>query len=67
MITGLQNSVIGYFHDDFERIWWRLFQKRVVRTKFDILVFIALPFFISPLNIDTDLTLIIKYRIINSC
>jgi len=24
---------------DFERTWWRLFQKRVVRTKFDIFVF----------------------------
>jgi hypothetical protein len=25
-----------------ERTWWRLFQKRVVRTKFDIYVFITL-------------------------
>jgi len=25
---------------DFERTWWRLIQKRVVRTKFDIYVFI---------------------------
>jgi hypothetical protein len=25
---------------DFDRTWWRLFQKRVVRTKFDIYVFI---------------------------
>jgi hypothetical protein len=25
---------------DFERTWWRLFQKRVVHTKFDIFVFI---------------------------
>ena len=25
---------------DFERTWWRLFQKRVVRTKFDIYDFI---------------------------
>jgi hypothetical protein len=25
---------------DFERSWWRLFQKHVVRTKFDIYVFI---------------------------
>jgi len=25
---------------DFGRTWWRLFQKRVVRTKFDIYVFI---------------------------
>jgi hypothetical protein len=24
----------------FDRTWWRLFQKRVVRTKFDIYVFI---------------------------
>jgi len=24
----------------FERTWWRLFQKRFVRTKFDIYVFI---------------------------
>ena len=26
---------------DFERTWWRLFQKRVVRTKFDIYVYIC--------------------------
>ena len=26
---------------DYERIWWRLFQKRVVRIKFDIYVFIT--------------------------
>ena len=26
----------------FERTWWRLFKERVVRTKFDISVFIAL-------------------------
>jgi hypothetical protein len=25
---------------DFERTWWRLFQKRVVRTKYDIYVYI---------------------------
>ena len=25
---------------DFERIWWMLFQKRVLRYKFDIYVFI---------------------------
>ena len=25
---------------DFEHTWWRLFQKRVVRTRFDIYVFI---------------------------
>ena len=25
---------------DFERTWWRLFQKRIMRTKFDISVFI---------------------------
>jgi len=27
---------------DFERTWWRFFQKRVVRTKFGIYVFIYL-------------------------
>ena len=27
---------------DFKRIWWRLFQNRVVRTKFDIHVFITI-------------------------
>ena len=26
--------------DYFERTWWRLFQKRIVRTKFDIYGFI---------------------------
>jgi hypothetical protein len=25
---------------DFELTWWRIFQKRVVRTKFDIYVYI---------------------------
>jgi len=31
-----------YWHTffDFERTWWRLFQKRVVSTNFDIYVFI---------------------------
>ena len=27
---------------DFERTWWRLFQKRVVCTKLDIYVFITI-------------------------
>ena len=27
---------------DYERTWWRLFQKRVVRTKFDIYVLITI-------------------------
>jgi hypothetical protein len=31
---------LNYLAFDFERTWWRLFQKRVVRTKFDIYVFI---------------------------
>ena len=26
---------------DFERTWWWLFKKRVVRTKFDLYVFIS--------------------------
>ena len=29
---------------DFERTWWRLFQKHVLRTKYDIYVFIAIEF-----------------------
>jgi hypothetical protein len=33
----------------FERTWWRLFQKRVVRTKLDIYVFITVHSFL-PLN-----------------
>jgi hypothetical protein len=48
------NSVPVWFHSsqtlnylafqsfDFERTWWRLFQKRVVRSKFNIHVFISL-------------------------
>jgi hypothetical protein len=36
-ITNCQT--FKYF--DFERNWWRSFQKRVVRTKFDIYVFIS--------------------------
>jgi hypothetical protein len=31
----------GYSRIDFKRTWWRLFQKRVVRTKFDIFGFIT--------------------------
>ena len=30
---------------DFERTWWRLFQKRLVRTKLDFYVFIILELF----------------------
>jgi len=29
---------------DYERTWWRLFQKRVMRTKFDIYIFVPLDF-----------------------
>jgi hypothetical protein len=28
---------------DYDRTWWKLFQKRVVRTKLDIYVFITIP------------------------
>jgi len=31
---------LAFHYFDLERTWWRLFQKRVVRTKFDIYVFI---------------------------
>ena len=41
--TCLQNlwnylAFLPFLPFDFERTWWRLFQKRVVRTKFDIYV-----------------------------
>ena len=36
-IVKYKNNVI-YIPFDFGRTWWRLFQKRVVRTKFDIYV-----------------------------
>jgi hypothetical protein len=32
----------GFKYYGFERTWWRLLQKRVVRTKFDIYVFIVI-------------------------
>ena len=32
----------GYIRNDFQRNWWRLFQKRVVHTNFDIYGFIKL-------------------------
>jgi hypothetical protein len=32
--------VFQYF--DIERTWWRLFQKRVLHTEFDIYVFIEI-------------------------
>ena len=35
-------SYLAFQPFDFERSWWKLFQKRVVRTKFDIYVFITL-------------------------
>jgi hypothetical protein len=34
-------------YDFFERTWWRLFQKRVMRTKFDIYVFILAMLFVN--------------------
>ena len=37
---------------DFERNWWRLFQKRVVRTKFDIYFYITIMVSIIPLLVD---------------
>ena len=33
-------NYLAFQPPDLERTWWRLFQKRVVRTKFDIYVFI---------------------------
>ena len=33
---------IGEWYTSFEPTWWRLFQKRVMRTKFDIYVFIPI-------------------------
>ena len=42
---------------DFECTWWRLFQKRVVRTKFDIYVFITITWSI-PLLVDYYLCII---------
>jgi hypothetical protein len=37
-------KVILSVHDEgyFERTWWRLFQKRLVRTKCDIYIFITI-------------------------
>ena len=36
----LADYYLAFQSFDFDRTWWRLFQKRVVRTKFDIYVFI---------------------------
>jgi hypothetical protein len=36
----LADYYLAFQSFDFVRTWWRLFQKRVVRTKFDIYVFI---------------------------
>ena len=33
-------NCLAFQYFDFECTWWKLFQKRVVRTKFDIYVFI---------------------------
>ena len=35
-------SYLAFQSFDFEGTWWRLFQKRVVRTKLDIYVFVTL-------------------------
>ena len=32
-------NYLAFQYSDFERTWWRLFQKRVVRTKFDLYIF----------------------------
>jgi hypothetical protein len=43
-LLGL-NDILNYLDVqpfDYERTWWRLFQKRVVRTKFDIYVLITI-------------------------
>jgi hypothetical protein len=37
-----QHRLNKYIHFDFERTWWSLFQKRVVRTKLYIYVFITI-------------------------
>jgi len=34
-------NYLAFQYFDIESTWWRLFQKRVVRTKLDIYVFIA--------------------------
>jgi len=34
-------NYLAFQYFDIQRTWWRLFQKRVLRTKFDIYVFIS--------------------------
>ena len=38
--NGLQHYNLAFQSFDFERTWWRLFQKSVLGTKLDIYVFI---------------------------
>jgi 4-amino-4-deoxy-L-arabinose transferase-like glycosyltransferase len=42
LVVLLPNTFVLFWCQTFgfERTWWRLFQKRVMRTKFDIYVFI---------------------------
>jgi hypothetical protein len=43
LLISLIGTLLNYFafySFDFERTWWKLFQKRVVRSKFNIYVFI---------------------------
>jgi len=43
-------KLFGFPYFDYERTWWRLFQDRVVRTKFDVNVFITLCMWIGWLD-----------------
>ena len=46
MIASRQDlNYLAFQSLDFERTWWRLLQKRVVRTKLDIYVFIIFNWF----------------------
>ena len=50
---------------DFERTWWRLFQKRVVRTKFDIYVYIVSVWIVYSWLSNVHYTLSIMYQFLN--
>jgi hypothetical protein len=43
-IAGKYFNYMTFQSFDFEDTWWRIFQKRVMRTKFDIYVFIFIYF-----------------------
>jgi hypothetical protein len=42
VLLSIVLNYLAFQSFDFDRTWWKLFQKRVVRTKFDIYVLLSI-------------------------